>query len=141
MGCPTIVAVKRLLNIDLSSCGIGSGRDYLSGIQRFIIVIDMPILNCASDSCLYQLPYDMIRKCNAQEPSSWLTERVSLATARHAVSSCPSLHEGLSVDARLRASCRLGSTQERRAAPGTKSRPEAERGTVRRVADTQGFAR
>jgi hypothetical protein len=82
-----------------------------------------------------------VRKCNAHEPSSWLTERVSLATARHAVSSCPSLHEGLSVDARLRASCRLGSTQERRAAPGTKSRPEAERGTVRRVADTQGFAR
>jgi hypothetical protein len=82
-----------------------------------------------------------VRKCNAHKPSSWLTERVSLATARHAVSSCPSLHEGLSVDARLRASCRLGSTQERRAAPGTKSRPEAERGTVRRVADTQGFAR
>jgi hypothetical protein len=60
MDCPTIVAVKRLLNIDLSSCGIGSGRDYLSGIQRFIIIIiiDMLILNCASDSCLYQLPYD-----------------------------------------------------------------------------------
>jgi hypothetical protein len=140
MDCPTIVAVKRLLNIDLSSCGIGSGRDYLSEIQRFIIVIAIIIL-MLSDSCLYQLPYDMVRKCNAQEPSWWLTERVSLATARHAVSSCPSLHEGLSVDARLRLSCRLGSTQERRGAPVAKSRPEAERGTVRRVADTQGFAR